>query len=179
MAALQPPEHPRGEDFDLSNPASFVYTPLRMNENISMPNNEAADAAAALMGGAMGLVGLVIALAIAAVIIYFFANHAKSVPESYRRIQPNQVWLLLIPLFNFYWIFKVTAGISEGYKAALDAAGRGEGSDGGRKIGLWYSIAVVLSIIPCVNFVTGIAALVLLIMYFMQLGEAKKRLGVA
>ena len=53
------------------------------------------------------VIGLFIGTAIGAVLCYFISSWLKEVPEEDRAMTPGQVWLLLIPLFNFYWMFRV------------------------------------------------------------------------
>ncbi len=124
------------------------------------------------------LIGVVSALVVTAVIFaaiaFFLISHFEAIPKEHRRLQPKEVWLLAIPLFNLYWNFKVFPGLSESYKSYFDSTGRTDVGDCGRQIGLFYSIAAALSIIPCVNMVTGLASLVLIIIYFLKITDLKK-----
>ncbi|HEY4291165.1 MAG TPA: hypothetical protein VGN00_28890 [Puia sp.] len=40
-------------------------------------------------------------------------NTLKAIRSDNRRLHPGQVWLQLIPIFNFYWIFVVVSRIAD------------------------------------------------------------------
>jgi hypothetical protein len=48
--------------------------------------------------------------------------------------------------------------------------------DCGKGIGLWYAICAVCCIIPCLNYVAGPAALVLLIIYLVKVMDLKNQI---
>lgn len=133
------------------------------------------------MGAAGGifvmLISLAVSIGIMALIAWLLSGHLQAIPASHRKLQPNQVWLLLIPLFNLYWNFKVFLGISDSYKSYFDSVGRTDVGDCARQMGLFFSIAACCAIIPCVNMLAGPAALVLLIIYFVKIGDLKTKLG--
>jgi hypothetical protein len=144
-----------------------------MQETYSSGPSEALSIAIVL---AMIAVVLFIALAIQAVICYFVAEHYKIIPAGLRKMEPGQVWLMMIPLFNLYWAFPVFLGLSESYQAAFAARGRTDVGDCSRQIALWYCICVACSVIPCLNYISGPASLVLLIIYLIKISEYKKQL---
>jgi len=122
------------------------------------------------------LIGLVVFFAILAVLCYFIAEHYKIIPAGARKMEPGQVWLLLIPLFNLYWVFPVFLGLSESYQAAFAARGRTDLGACGRHLALWFCICFASSVIPCLQYATGLAALVLLILYIIRISDYKKQL---
>jgi hypothetical protein len=91
-------------------------------------------------------------------------------------MEPGKVWLMMIPFFNLYWVFPVFLGLSESYQAAFAARGRTDVGDCGRQLALWYCISVAAFIVPCLNYIAGPAALVLLIIYLSKMSEFKKQL---
>ncbi len=123
-----------------------------------------------------GLIGLAIILGIQAVICYLVADHYKIIPPEFRKMEPGKVWLMMIPFFNLYWVFPVFLGLSESYQSAFAARGRTDLGDCSRMIALWYCISVVACIVPCLNYIAGPAALVLLIIYLIKASEYKKHL---
>jgi len=129
----------------------------------------------------MLLVG--ISLAIQVVVCLLLVGPLQAVPEPKRRISTGQVWLLMIPIFNAFWNFRVYPAISESIKAAGDERGLGGIGDGGRQLGLIYAILVAVSLvggfIPVVNCFSGfagVAALVLLIVYLVKIHGFKAQL---
>lgn len=122
------------------------------------------------------LVGFVVAIGILALVAYLLSENYKAIPAQYRKMEPNKVWLILIPLFNLYWIFPTFLGLSDSFKAAFDAKGVMDVGDCGRQLGLFYCICAVCGVIPCVGIFTGLASIVLLIMYLIKTNDLKKRL---
>ncbi len=136
---------------------------------------------AALMAlyGVATFIGLVAVLAISAVVCYFVQKLYDAVPAANRELSPtNKVWLLMIPCFNLYWNFQVFPGLGRSIRAAMTDKGV-ELDDNLEKFGLWYSIASCCCIIPCVNYVAGPTALVLLVLFLVKGYEQKKSLGAA
>ena len=121
-------------------------------------------------------IAVFVALAIQAAICYVVSEHYKVIPAGLRKMEPGQVWLMMIPLFNLYWVFPVFLGLSESYQAAFAARGRTDLGDCSRQVALWYCISMACSIVPCLNYIAGPAALVLLIIYLIKASEYKKLL---
>lgn len=113
-------------------------------------------------------VGLVIGIAVAIVLCVLFKKNYESIPAQFRLMEPNQVWLMLIPLFNLVWIYFVVLRLSDSYRAYFESRGDLSNGDCARSIGLWYAICTSCSVVPCLNYVAGPAALVLLIIYMVK-----------
>jgi len=143
--------------------------------NTPLPGFEGADTAAAVAGGVVGLVILLVGIAVMIFIMLTLQKHYQAISAEHREFNPpGKVWMLLIPLFNFYWMFIVNPGLGRSYRKALEAKGVTDAGDGGEKIGLWLAIASVAGLIPLVNMVSGIAALILLIMFLVKMADHKK-----
>jgi hypothetical protein len=126
------------------------------------------------------LVALVVSLGISAVICAILAGIVKRIPAGHRRVEPGSVWLLMIPCFNLYWVFPLFQRIPESFKSYFDAqGGRPQYGDCGKQLGLWYAIAVVCSVVPILNYLTGPAALVLLILLLVKWSDYKNQLPAA
>ncbi len=136
-----------------------------------MNNNEEAVATVAALIGAG--IGLVIGLAIAAVICWVITSALKRVPAEHRRMEPGQVWLLMIPCFSIIWNFFVFARVSESFQSYFNSVGRTDMGDCGKQLGLWYSISAVGCLIPFVNIVAGLVALILMILTLVKFHQMK------
>jgi hypothetical protein len=125
------------------------------------------------------LIAFVIGIAIAIVVNLLLQAPLKAIPEEHRAIEPGQVWLLLIPIFNLFWSFKVFQAIPDSFKSFFDSIGRRDVGDCGRSLGLWYAICLVCSIVPCVNYIAGPASLVLLIIFLVKMHGYKDQVRAA
>ncbi|MDA0812063.1 MAG: hypothetical protein O3C21_06715, partial [Verrucomicrobia bacterium] len=123
------------------------------------------------------LVSVVIGLAIVAVICYFVIQNYKAIPPEHRKMEPGKVWLMMIPLFNLYWIFPVFLGLADSFKSYFNSVGDESVGDCNRQLSLWYCISACCSIIPCLNYLAGPASLVLLIIVLVKASELKKKIG--
>lgn len=113
--------------------------------------------------------GLSVSLVISAIIAFLVYNAQKAVPPQHRKIDPNMIWLMLIPLFNLVWNFFVFQRVPESYQSYFASIGRPEVGEKEKKLGLWLAICAACSIIPCVGVLAGLAALVLLIMFLINI----------
>lgn len=132
------------------------------------------------MGTMLAVYGVVfvIALAISALICFLVYRLFDAIPAQHRTMEPGMVWLLMIPLFNLFWNFKVFLGLADSFANAFEAAGQPlTESQSGRTMGLWYSILVLCSIIPCLGSLTTLVGLVLLILILVKGHELKNRLA--
>lgn len=113
-------------------------------------------------------IGIVVSIAITIVLCILFKKNYESIPAQFRLMEPNQVWLMLIPLFNMVWIYFVVLRLSDSYRAYFENKGDFSNGDCARSIGLWYAICTSCSMVPCLNYLAGPAALVLLIIYMVK-----------
>jgi hypothetical protein len=127
----------------------------------------------------VGIVSAIIGLAITITVAVLISGCYARIPQQYREMEPGMVYLLLIPCFNLVWIFFVTLRLSQSFQKYFADLGRSDVGDCGYQLGLWYSICTAASAIPCVNWVAGPAALVLLILYLVKVIELKNQIPVA
>jgi hypothetical protein len=127
----------------------------------------------------IALVAFVISLAIFALVAWFISENYKAIPAQFRKMEPGKVWLMLIPFFNLYWIFPVFLGLADSFKATFDSRGVLDVGDCGRQLALWYCICAAVSIVPCVQYISAPASLVLLILFLIKASELKKRMLMA
>jgi len=113
------------------------------------------------------------------VICLLIYSPLSRVPHEHRKMDPVMVWLLLIPCFSFVWNFFVFPRTSQSIRSYFRDEGLDGGGDCGEKLGLWFSVCAVASLVPYLGCVATVAALVLLIMYLVRINELKARLPAA
>jgi magnesium-transporting ATPase (P-type) len=116
---------------------------------------------------------LLITFGVSLLVAWLLYRAADSIPENYRQTTPGQAFLLLIPLFGIVWIFIYTKQLSQSFHALFSATGRRQG-DCGENLGMWWGIASAFSFVPCVNYVSWIPALVLMILYLVKVNECRQ-----
>ncbi len=114
--------------------------------------------------------------AIQAIICWQLADAFHCIPPRYRFQEPNMVWLLMVPLFNLYWNFKVVPVLAESFQLYFYSRGIADVEDCGERFARWYCYLALTWVIPCVNFVTGIAGLVVVIRFLIEADRLKKRI---
>ena len=124
------------------------------------------------------VVMLAISLAVQIVVCILLIKSYQVVPDEHKRISTGKIWLLLIPFFNLYWVFVVFLRIPESYQSYFASVGRAdEFGDCGYNLGKWYAICVLCSIVPCVNYAAGPAALVLLVLFLVKMFGLKAKVA--
>ncbi len=114
------------------------------------------------------LVFTLVGLGIAIFILLFLSNCFKALPEEHQSMNPNLVWLMLVPCVNIVWQFFVLPGLAKSFKSYFDSKGVTDVEDCGEKLA-W--ITCILTLIPCVNII----GLVCMIIYLLKMNELKKR----
>lgn len=134
-----------------------------------------------LSDGMLGAILFFGLLALMVTIFYLLAlqRALQAVSEENRKMAPGQVWLLLIPIFNFIWLFFVVIRIADSFRdefARLNIPFREERPSYG--IGLPYAILNVCSLLPFLGTFLGafisIAAFICWIMYWVKVVECRK-----
>ena len=85
------------------------------------------------------------------------------------------VWLMMIPCFNLVWGFFVYPKLAESYEAYFRAQGRPD-VDCGRNLAMAYCILVCTSIIPYLGALTGMAGLIVLILFLVKINDLKRQI---
>ena len=73
--------------------------------------------------------------------LWRISDAAQAASPTHRTMNPALVWLLLIPVFQAFWNFKVFPAVSDSLAATLRDKGRDFG-DCGRSIGMIWAIVV-------------------------------------
>ncbi|HMD55497.1 MAG TPA: hypothetical protein VKJ65_13190 [Phycisphaerae bacterium] len=113
-------------------------------------------------------------MAISVFICWAVYSCYERIPQQFRVRESWMVWLLLIPLFNLVWIFFIYPSLATSYKKYFDSIGRTDVGDCGYSIALAYCICSCCSIVT--GFLTGIAALVLLIIFLVKAWELRSQI---
>jgi hypothetical protein len=117
--------------------------------------------------------GVIMSIIFAAII----SGWLKHVPEQYREITPGQVWLIIIPFFALYWQFRVyMTGVPNSFKNYFNAQGRTDVGDCGKSLGMWMCILTFLGFVPIINFFSGIAVLVLYVLWLVKIHGLKQQI---
>lgn len=120
---------------------------------------------------------VLVVLALAFLPIVFYSASMQKALEAvdvpYREQTPASSWLLLIPLFNAIWIFFLVSALQKGYTRMSEAGRLTQPSDGSHSIGIALAICWVLSLIPYVNLLAIIPALVLFILHWVKIVELR------
>ena len=104
-------------------------------------------------------------------------NTLYTVSPANRRMAPGQVWLLLIPIFNFIWHFMIVDRITDSIRNEFTERNIASNeSSPGRSIGLAFCILSCCAVIPVVNTLTAPAALVCWIIFWVKMHECKMKL---
>lgn len=122
---------------------------------------------------------ILVGIAINCFICYLLQQCYSRIPPQFRKQQPGMVWLLLIPCFSLIWNFFVFPPLSKSFKAYFDSVNRTDVGDCQESIGLAYSICAVASVVPYLGCLTGIATLILLIIFLVKTNELKNQIPAA
>jgi hypothetical protein len=144
-----------------------------------MNHSDIGSTALAMLAGVgvlLILAAVVVGLAVAAFICWLMVKNYERVPAKYRTMEPSNVWFNMIPCVGIVFNFFVFPGLAKSYKAYFDSKGDTSVADCGEQLGLWYSICTVCCLIPYLNALAGMAALVLLILFLIKANELKNKI---
>jgi O-antigen/teichoic acid export membrane protein len=117
-------------------------------------------------------------------------NVLKAIQPHNRKMSPGEVWLQLIPLFNFVWIFIVVTRISDSIRQEfrdrqenaflglpnpeiMEELNRRPTYD----VGMAYAVFTVCSVVPYIfGAMASLVALICWIIYWVKLAEYKNKL---
>lgn len=128
----------------------------------------------------MGVFTVILALVVLLIAVLFclsLYSAMKKVPENKRVFPAWFCWMMLVPLANivFEWIM-IPFGLPKTFKAHLPKNAAAQAKAGTLfGVGLAMMILAMCSIIPYLNFLTGPAAIILFIIYWVKVVSFKKR----
>lgn len=146
--------------------------------SITYSSNQEPELFGAMLVVAIAVViGILEGTTLIAVLCYFISSWLKEVPEEDRAMTPGKVWLLLIPLFNFYWMFRVyMLDIPKSFKNYFDRQGDQLVGDCGKNMGLWLCICTLGGFIPLLGSLVSIAGLVLYVLWLVKIHQLKNKI---
>lgn len=127
------------------------------------------------------IMGFIILAGVIVVAVFYFKNLQDLLNEcdpNNRQIPPANVWLMFIPLFNVVYRFIMYPKISETLRREFESRDAAQQGDYLKGLGLGLSIVGVFGVIPYqpIRSVTGLIALILMIVYWVKASEMKNKL---
>jgi hypothetical protein len=100
----------------------------------------------------------------------------KCSPTS-RTLEPGMVWLYIVPVVNLVFHFFIVLGMAKSLRNEFDRRGvLIADPTPGQSVGLAMCICACCTIIPILGFLTGLAHLVLWIIYWAKIAEYSRTL---
>jgi hypothetical protein len=120
----------------------------------------------------MFVVGVVGALLLATRFLWSLQRVLGRVRPENRRMEPDRVWLNLVPVFNFVWATVTVVMVAESLRNEYRARGLdGPGENYGRTPGLWLLSLLASGCLFYPAFLTYPAALVVWITYWSRMNR--------
>ncbi len=104
-------------------------------------------------------------------------NLLKQIKTENRLVEPGNVWLMFIPLFNLIYPFILYPRICDSVKKEFEDRGMEESGDYGRSIGITLPILGLCGFIPFLGVLASIASIVLFIIFWVKLAGYKNALN--
>lgn len=112
--------------------------------------------------------------------IFFLLTLQKALnrcsPES-RTMPPEQVWFLLIPIFNIVWQFVVVSRVASSLGNEFRRRSLVKEPEPGKTLGLAFCILDLCGIIPILGIIASLAGLVFWIMYWVKISNYSAELA--
>ena len=90
---------------------------------------------------------------------------------------PEQIWLMLIPLFNLIWHFILIDKIAVSLQKEFSRRSLPVEPEPGKQIGLVMCILAAMTVIPFIGYLTGVGAVVCWIVYWNQISSLSNRIA--
>ena len=124
-------------------------------------------------------IALVVAgvLVVAMLFLSAIVRVLRRVPAEHRRMEPGQVWLNLIPVFNFVWVTVTVERVAESLRSEFTARSlHGPDERYGRKYGLTVLALLASGVLFYPAFITYPIAFFYAIAYWRQMNRYAERL---
>lgn len=127
-------------------------------------------AAGVVVGGVilLVLVGSIVASVFYCLTLY---RALARVDASRQKMTPGLVWLNFIPLFNLGWHFYTVTTVADSLAAEFYARSIPDQGRPGFAMGITTSVLFVVSIIPYIGVIAGIAGMITWIIYWVQISN--------
>ena len=119
------------------------------------------------------LIGIVVAV----LYLLNLQNLLKRISAENRVVEPGNVWLMLIPIFNLVYAFILYPKISESIKNEFLKRGLSDSGDFGKSLGTAMAVLGLCGFIPVLGGFDSIAILVIWIIYWVKMSEYKSKLS--
>ena len=121
---------------------------------------------------------LILAVSILISVFYLLnlQNLLKEIDQKNRLVEPGNVWLMFIPLFNIIYPFILYPKIADSVRNEYQARGIKKAGDFSRGIGVAMPILSLCGIIPVIGGLAGLANFVLFIIFWVKTAEYKNEL---
>ena len=110
--------------------------------------------------------------------IYFLItlqNALKAISPENRKMPPANVWLMCIPVFNFYWQFIVVEKIAKSIAAEYNKLQLPlKENKPGYNLGLAWNICYLLFLIPFIKTFVAFFLLIFWILYWVKINQYRK-----
>lgn len=132
-----------------------------------------------LLGAGLIIILFAILVGVGITVMYLLTlqNVLKKVAPENRLVEPTNVWLMFIPLFNLIYPFILYPKISDSIKKEYEARGLALDGNFGRSIGLAIPILNLCGIIPFLGIFASLAGLVLWIIWWVKMAGYKTKLS--
>lgn len=134
------------------------------------------DSAFFAVFGVMIFFILAIAIVIAILYLMNLQNLLKEIDHKNRLVEPTNVWLMLIPLFNIIYPFILYPKISDSVRNEYQSRGIKKAGDFSRGIGIAMPILGLCGWIPFLGSLAGLANFILFIIFWVKTSEYKNEL---
>ena len=125
----------------------------------------------------IALLGILIGLIPMIFYLLTLQNTLNAVSPGNRKMNPGQVWLMLIPFLGAVWQFLVVGWVADSLAAEFHSRNKPvPESRPGYSIGLTYCILFVCGIIPFLGGLASLAGLVCWIIYWVKIAGYKREL---
>ena len=113
------------------------------------------------------------------VVVLYLLNLQRLLQEissSNRLVEPGNVWLMFIPLFNLIYPFILYPRICDSVRNEYQSRGMSEDGDFGRAIGITMPVLGLCGWLPYIGAIAGIANLVLFIIFWVKMAGYRTKL---
>jgi len=100
-------------------------------------------------------------------------NTLRAIEPQNRTMEPGNVWLMLIPLFNFVWSFMLVNAIANSCKTQMEQYGIYNEQKSTYNVGIAWAVCLILNILLGLF---SILSLIFFIVYWIKVNETRKQL---
>lgn len=132
-----------------------------------------------IFSAGLAVLGIFLALGFLVIYILYLLTLQKTLQEVSalnRRMEPANVWLMLIPLFNLVWQFIVIDRVADSIQHELQSRGIVVNERPGYNIGLAYCILPFCGWIPFIGSLASLGFLVCIVLHWVKINEYRKQL---